>query len=380
MGHSYTLGEIASRVGGTVAGDAGRRVDGVQPLDLAGPEHLSFLAHPRYRTAAESSRAGAILLRAVDRMPGRDLIVVENPYTALAAALGLFHPPGRPEPGVSPQAAIAATATLGARVSIGPFVSVGGGSTVGEGVVLMPGVVLGEQVEVGRDSVLHPGVVIYARSVIGQRVVIHAGSVVGSDGFGFGEEQGGRAKIPQVGIVTIEDDVEIGACTTIDRATFGATVIGRGSRIDNLVQVAHNVVVGAGSVLVAQAGVAGSTRLGRSVIMAGQSGAAGHLTIGDRAVIGARAAVLQDLQPDSFVLGYPATDHRDWKKAQVAFARLPGLLRRVLRIEAALESAARGTTPEPARRRRTDGPRSGARRRRTRAAGSRARAARRRKT
>jgi UDP-3-O-[3-hydroxymyristoyl] glucosamine N-acyltransferase len=363
MGHSYTLGEIASRVGGTVAGDAGRRVDGVQPLDLAGPEHLSFLAHPKYRTAAESSRAGAILVRAADRVPDRDLIVVENPYAALAAALGLFHPPGRPAPGVSPHAAVSATATLGARVSIGPFVAVGAGCTIADGAILMPGVVLGDEVVVGRDTVLHPGVVVYARSVIGERVVIHAGSVVGSDGFGFGEEEGGRPKIPQVGIVRIEDDVEIGACTTIDRATFGATVIGRGSRIDNLVQIAHNVVVGAGSVLVAQTGVAGSTRLGRAVVMAGQSGAAGHLTIGDRSVIGARAAVLRDLEPGSFVLGYPATDHRDWKKAQVAIARLPDLLHRVLKIEALLDATGRTTAPGAARSRKTSGSRPRSRKR-----------------
>jgi UDP-3-O-[3-hydroxymyristoyl] glucosamine N-acyltransferase len=379
MGHSYTLGEIASRVGGTVAGDAGRKVDGVQPLDLAGPEHLSFLAHPRYRTAAESSRAGAILVRAADRVPGRDLIVVENPYTALAAALGLFHPPGRPVPGVSPHAVIAGTATLGAGVSIGPIVTVGEGCTIGDGSVLMPGVVLGDWVEVGRDTVLHPGVVVYARSVIGDRVVIHAGSVVGSDGFGFGEEEGGRAKIPQVGIVKIEDDVEIGACTTIDRATFGATVIGCGSRIDNLVQIAHNVVIGAGSVLVAQTGVAGSTRLGRSVVMAGQSGAAGHLTIGDRAIIGARAAVLRDLEPGAFVLGYPATDHRDWKKAQVTFARLPDLLRRVLKIERSLDALGRRAAPGSARTRRTAGSRLRSRKRRAGADGSRAGAVRRRK-
>jgi len=190
-----------------------------------------------------------------------------------------------------------------------------------------------------------------------------SGSVVGIDGFGFGEEEGGRAKIPQVGIVRIEDDVEIGACTTIDRATFGATIIGRGSRIDNLVQIAHNVVIGAGSVLVAQTGVAGSTRLGRAVVMAGQSGAAGHLTIGDRAVVGARAAVLRDLEPGSFVLGYPATDHRAWKKAQVAFARLPDLLHRVLKIEASLDATGLKTAPGPGRSRKTSGSRPRARKR-----------------
>jgi UDP-3-O-[3-hydroxymyristoyl] glucosamine N-acyltransferase len=344
---SFTLAEIASHVGGAVDGDGDRRIAGLQPLDLAGPEDLSFLANPRYRDAAAASRAGAMLVRPADRVPGRDLILVDNPYTALAAALALFHPPERPPAGVSPQAVIGEEVIVGAGVSIGPLAVVGRATVVGDRVVLMPGVVLGDRVEIGADSVLHPGVVIYAGTVIGARVVIHAGTVIGSDGFGFGEEEGGRAKIPQVGIVRIEDDVEIGACTTIDRATFGATVIGRGSRLDNLVQVGHNVVVGEGSVLVAQTGIAGSTRLGRSVIMAGQSGAAGHLTIGDHAIVGAKSAVLQDLAARAFVLGHPAIDHRDWKRAQVAFRRLPDVLRRLNAIEAAVLAERPGAKPRP---------------------------------
>ena len=349
---TYTLAEIAERLAGTLVGDAACVIGGVRPLEEAGPRDLSFLAHPRYRKAAAACRAGALIVRASEKLPGRNLIVVDNPYTALAAAMDLFHGRPRPAAEISPTAVIAKDATLGRGVAIGPLAVVGRGCTLADEVVLMPGVVLGEDVAIGRASVLYPRVVVYPGCRIGERVVIHAGAVIGSDGFGFGEAEGGRAKIPQVGIVRIEDDVEIGAGTTIDRATFGETVIGRGARIDNLVQIGHNVSVGEGSVLVAQSGIAGSTRLGRSVILAGQSGAAGHLTLGDGTIVGAKSAVLQDTAPGSFVIGHPAVDHREWKRSQAAARRLPDFVRRVQRLEA---DAAR----PPAARRRSGGSRSG---------------------
>jgi UDP-3-O-[3-hydroxymyristoyl] glucosamine N-acyltransferase len=344
---SYTLGEIASRLGGTVRGDARRRVAGIKPLEEAGPEDLSFVAHPRYRRAASASRAAGLLSSGADDLPGRNLIVVENPYAALAAAMGLFFPPEHRPPGIDPTAVIGEGTSLGDGVSIGPLVVLGRDCAIAERVTLLPGVVLGNGVSVGADSVLHPGVVIYDRSVLGARVTVHAGSVIGSDGFGYADTGGARAKIRQVGNVVIEDDVEIGACVTIDRATFGSTLVGRGTKIDNLVQIAHNVVIGEDSILVAQSGVAGSTRLGRSVVLAGQSGAAGHLTLGERSVVGAKSAVLQDLPPGSFVLGHPAVDHRAWKRAQVALERLPDLLHRVARLERAL---AAGTADREAAR------------------------------
>lgn len=357
---SYTLKEIADRVGGRLEGDPGRRLTGVQPLDAAGPRDLSFLTHPRYREAAAISRAGALLVRTGEQVEGRDLILVASPYTALATVMELFFPRRHPAPGVSPQAVVADGAVLGRDVSVGPLAVVADGCRLGDRVVLMPGVVLGEGVNVGPDTVLHPGVVIAEGTVIGARVVIHAGAIVGSDGFGYGEAEGGRARIPQVGIVRIGDDVAIGAGTTIDRATFGETVIGAGSRLDNLVQVGHNVTIGEGSVLVAQTGIAGSTRLGRSVVMAGQSGAAGHLCIGDGAVVGAKSAVLADLDPGAFVIGHPAIDHREWKRAQAAWRRLPDLLRRVQRLESAREAVATPTTRrDRAAGRRTTGRKGG---------------------
>ena len=333
---SYTLGESARRVDGTVRGDAGRAVSGIKPLDQAGPQDLSFVAHPRYRGAARDSRAGGLIVASGSIAPGRDLILVKNPYAALAVAMELFYKEQRPAPGLSPLAVLGEGTRLGKDVSIGPFVVTGKGCAIGDRAALLAGVVLGDEVLIGEDAVLHPGVVVYSRSVVGARVTVHASSVIGSDGFGYAEVEGRRAKIPQVGNVVIEDDVEIGACVTIDRATFGSTILGRGVKIDNLVQVGHNVTIGEGSVLVAQSGIAGSTRLGRGVVLAGQAGVAGHLTIGDQAVVGAKSAVLQDLEGGRFVVGHPATDHREWKRSQAALLRLPALLRSVARLERSL--------------------------------------------
>ena len=340
---TYTLREIAVRLGGAVRGDPDRKVTGIKPLDQAGPDDLSFVAHPRYRRAAAASRAAGLLARATDTLPGHNLVLVDDPYAALAEAMGLFHAPRPAVPGISPRAVIGEETVLGDDLTIGPCAVVGRRCRLADRVVLMPGVVLEDDVRVGADSVLHPGVVVYSRTVLGERVTVHAGSVIGSDGFGYAEAGGSRTKIPQVGNVVVEDDVEIGACATIDRATFGSTVIERGTKIDNLVQVGHNVVIGRDSILVAQSGVAGSTRLGRAVVLAGQSGVAGHLVLGDRSVVGAKSAVLKDLSPGSFVVGHPAMDHAIWKKAQAVWGRIPDLLRRVRRLEAGA-GAPRGDT------------------------------------
>lgn len=350
---TYTLGEIASRLGGVVKGDADRTISGIKPLDQAGPDDLSFIANPRYRGAALESRAACLLAGPTDDLPGCNVIQVANPYAALASAMQIFFPPHCFEPGVSELAVIGKGTSLGEGVSIGPYVVVGRDCVIEEAAALLPGVVIGDRVQIGPGAVLHPGVVLYEGVVLGARVIVHAGCVIGSDGFGYAESGDRREKIPQVGNVVVGDDVEIGACTAVDRATFGSTEIGARTKIDNLVQIAHNVTIGEDSVLVAQSGIAGSTRLGRKVIVAGQSGAAGHLSIGDGAVVGAKSAVLKDLAAGSFVLGHPAVDHRDWKRTQAAAARLPDLLRRVARLEEALsgghERKKTATREQPAR-------------------------------
>jgi UDP-3-O-[3-hydroxymyristoyl] glucosamine N-acyltransferase len=335
---SWTLGEIAARVGGRLQGDPDGRVTGIRPLEEAEAGDLSFVSRPDYRDQAVRSRAGGLLAADAAPFPGRNVIVVPNPYAALAEVMDLFFPPAPPEPGISPQALVGEDCDLGDGVAIGPFAVVGRRCTIGPGAVLRPRVVLGDDVRVGAGAVLHPGVVVYPRTAIGARVTVHANSVLGSDGFGYAEAGGGRRKIPQVGNVIVGDDVEIGACVTIDRATFGSTVIGARTKIDNQVQIGHNVQIGEDCVLVAQVGVAGSTRIGRGAICAGQSGVSGHLTIGENARIGAATAVLQDLPPGAFVLGAPAQEHRAWKKQQAALRRLPDLLHRVGRLETTVEA------------------------------------------
>ena len=331
-----TLGEIARRLGGRLVGPD-RTVSAVLPLESAGPEDLSFLANPRYRARLEGCRAGGVLVEPGVEAPHLSLVVVERPYVALAKVLALFDRRPRPQPGIDPRSALAGDCVLGRDVCVGPFVSAGPGCRIGDRAALLPGVTLGAGVTVEEDAVLHPSVTIYDGCAIGARTVIHAGTVVGSDGFGYAEEAGIHLKIPQLGNVVIEEDVEIGANVTVDRATLGTTRIRKGTKIDNLVQVGHNCDVGENSILVAQVGLSGSVRVGRGVIFAGQSGSVGHITIGDGSRVGAKSAVTSDLPPGSFVIGHPARDHREWKKTQAILARMPELRKRISRIEARLE-------------------------------------------
>ncbi|HEY3174623.1 MAG TPA: UDP-3-O-(3-hydroxymyristoyl)glucosamine N-acyltransferase [Candidatus Polarisedimenticolia bacterium] len=337
-GRGRTLGDLARSLSGRVEGDPALVVEGIAPLDTAGPRDLSFLANPRYLPRARATGAGAVMVGPDVSLPGRNLLVVADPYLALASLLELFHPPRRPEPGIHPSAHIGANCAFGRDVSVQPGAVIGEGCRLGERAVVMPGAVLGVRVAVGDATTIHPNVTIYDGCVIGSRVIIHAGSVIGSDGFGFAREGTRHRKIPQIGNVVVEDDVEIGAGVTVDRGTFGSTVIGRGTKIDNLVQIGHNVAIGEDSILVAQSGISGSTRLGRSVTFAGQSGAVGHIEIGDGAVVGAKSAVTHDLPAGAFVIGHPAIDARIWKRAAAIFARLPDLRRRLLRLEGSRET------------------------------------------
>jgi UDP-3-O-[3-hydroxymyristoyl] glucosamine N-acyltransferase len=339
---SLTLGEIARRLGGKLVG-ADRDVDGVRPLEKAGPRDLSFFTNPKYRSRIAGCRAAGILTRETLPVEGPSLVLVPNPYAALARAISWFHPPSHPPAGVDPRSALAPDCRLGRDVSVGPFVSAGRGCRIGDRSVLMAGVVLGEEVTIGRDAVLHPGVVVETGCELGDRVILHAGTVIGSDGFGYAEEGGTLVKVPQTGNVVVEEDVEIGANVTVDRATFGSTRIRKGTKIDNLVQIGHNCEIGEHSILVAQTGLSGSVRVGRGVIFAGQSGSVGHVEIGDGARVGAKSAVTGDLAPGAFVIGHPARDHREWKKAQAALMHLPELRRRVAALERVLGSR---TDPE----------------------------------
>ncbi len=345
MNGGWRLIDLAIAIGGRVHGNPERRVRGVATLDDAGPDDLSFLTNLRYRRVVDRSRAGAILVGPNLIIEGHDLLVAPDPYLALAEILELVHPPTRPAPGVSEDARIATRATIGADVAIAPFAVVGEGASLGDRVVLGAGVVVGEGSAVGHDTVLMPRVVLYPGTRVGARCVIHAGVVLGADGFGFATSSGTHRKVPQLGRVVVEDDVEIGANSSVDRGTLGETRIGRGTKIDDLVMVAHGAVIGPHGLLAAQSGVAGSTRIGSHVTMAGQSGAAGHLSIGDRVVVAAKSAVFSDVPDGAFVAGIPAVDHRAWKRSQAQMKTLPELRTRLKALEerlAALETLVKG--------------------------------------
>ncbi len=339
---NLTLQEIAGRLGGRLVGKD-RAVSGVQSLEGAGPEHLSFLADPRHRGLLETCRAGGVLVPPGVESARLSLVVVDRPLVALARIMPELHPEALPPPGTHPSSSVPEDCILGREVRIGAQVNVGAGCRIGDRSVLGAGVVLGREVVVGDDCRLHPGARILDGCRLGDRVIVHAGAVVGSDGFGFAEEGGVHLKIPQIGNVVLEDDVELGANATVDRATFGTTRIRRGTKIDNLVQIGHNCDIGEDCILVAQVGLAGSVRVGRGSIFAGQSGSVGHVRIGRDVRVGAKSAVTGNLPDGAFVTGHPARDHGAWRKSQAGLLRLPELRHRVAELERRL--AALGSRP-----------------------------------
>jgi UDP-3-O-[3-hydroxymyristoyl] glucosamine N-acyltransferase len=336
----FTLGELADALQARLQGDPTRLVTGVAPLETAGPDEISFLTHPRYRDAARASRAGAFVVPAdVTDLPG-PMLRCSAPQQALIALLRLFHPPVPAAAGVDRTAVVAADARVDPSATVGPLCVIEARAVIGPGVRLHALVHVGPGVEVGEATVVHPQVSLGEGVRVGRRVLIHAGAVLGADGFGFAFDGSAHRKIPQVGGVLIEDDVEIGANTTIDRATFGDTVVGRGTKIDNLVQVGHNVAIGEHSLLVAQVGISGSSRLGRGVVLGGQVGVADHVTLGDGVMVGAQAGIPSDLEAGARVLGTPARPIVQAKRIMVAEARLPELLQRVRALEQRLERLA----------------------------------------
>jgi len=335
------LAEIAERLGGTLEGDGDVDIRAVAGLKEAGPGDISFLANPKYAPQVTQTRASAVIVPLDwDRPVSCSLIRSDNSDRAFAEAAQLFYRPvPAPPPGIHPTAVVDGSAELGDNVSIGAHCTVEGGVVIGANTVIQSNCVIGYGTVIGRDCLIYPLVSMREYTEIGNRVIIHNGSVIGSDGFGYAVQQdGSRVKIPQIGRVVIEDDVEIGANVAIDRARFGKTRIGRGTKIDNLVQIAHNVIVGEDSVLCGQAGVSGSTIIGSKVILAGQSGLAGHLEVGDGAIIGAQAGVTKNVAKKDFVMGTPAMNHLVNKKMIAGALTIPKIKEKLRELEAAIES------------------------------------------
>ncbi len=342
-----TAAEIAALIDGRVDGDPDGTIDGVAGLPEAGPTDLSFLTNPRYAGLVAETRAGAVLVaedwQGEHPCPLIRVANVDAAFGQIAAALG--PPPVAFAPGVHPTAVVAADAVLGEGVTVGPYCVIEPGARLGERTVLVAQCYIGHDAYVGADARLYPFVTVRERVRIGDRVIVHSGAVLGSDGFGYASVKGEWRKIPQIGTVEVGDDVEIGANVTVDRARFGKTVIARGAKIDNLVQIAHNVQVGEHTAMAAQVGISGSTRIGHHVQLGGQAGLAGHLSVGDNAVVGAQAGVTKDVPPGTFVSGYPAMEHRRATKLHAHVARLPELKQRLTALEGRLAALEERKTP-----------------------------------
>jgi len=347
------VAELAELVNGRVEGDGSIRVSGVAPIEQARRGELGFLAQRRYLRFLQECQAQAVLVSRpladqVAAMPAR--IVVEEAHAALPALLAVFYPQPQSEPSIHSTAVFGMGVELGEGVGVGPYAVLGEGVKVGDGVRIGPHVVVGDGCEIGRDSVLHPHVVLYPGTRIGQRVVLHSGVRLGVDGFGFVLVDGAHRKVPQVGACVVEDDVEMGANTCVDRGSIGRTIIGKGTKMDNLVHLAHNVKVGEGVLMAAMVGIAGSTRVGDWASFGGQSGMVGHIEIGSGARIGAQAGVIGDIPAGETVSGYPARNNREFLRAMGHAFKLPETVRRIEQLEeriAALEKAGGGRGAGP---------------------------------
>ena len=336
------LETIAARLGCTLEGDGGIEIARVAAIETAGPGDLTFIANPKYAAALRRTRASAVI--AGERADDAPCAVLrtKEPYLAFARAVALFADQARPDPGVDPRAHVALSAAIAPDASIGPLSYVGDGARVGARTIVHPNVTIGREAVIGEDCVIHAGASIRERVRLGDRVIVQDGAVIGSEGFGFARRaDGSHEKIPQVGGVVLEDDVEVGANSTIDRPAVGETRIGAGTKIDNLVQVAHGVAIGRRVLLAAQVGIAGSSVIEDDVTLAGQVGVSGHITVGKGAIATAQTGIPNSVEPGAFISGYPAIPNREWLKASAVFKRLPELRKAVADLErrlAALES------------------------------------------
>jgi UDP-3-O-[3-hydroxymyristoyl] glucosamine N-acyltransferase len=344
-----SLKELAALIGAELAGDGSTLISGVAAIETAHAGQITFIANPKYLGKGETTGASAIICSPEIAIAGKPLLKIKNPYLAYAKIVGLFHPRKQEAGTIDARAIVGRDVRIGRDVTLYPFAVIGDGCVLEDGVTIYPHCFLGNNVTVGEQTLIYPSVTIREHCIIGKRVIIHPGTVIGSDGFGFAKDGASYYKIPQVGIVQIDDDVEIGACNTIDRAAMGRTWIQRGVKTDNMVHIAHNVTVGEDSILVAQVGVSGSTTIGKRVTLAGQVGVVGHITIGDDTIAGAKTGISGNVEARQIVSGYPHMPHRDWLKASRTMHKLPEMRMtiktledRVTQLEAMLQEFKRG--------------------------------------
>jgi UDP-3-O-[3-hydroxymyristoyl] glucosamine N-acyltransferase len=344
MSQTFSLAEIAKWVGGAVRGDAATRISGVGGVEDAVSGQITWLTHEKYARALAHSKASAVVVADSHGPTPMPAVLVRTPALAIVTILERFAPAVPRPSGVHPTAVVADDARLGEGVAVGPYAVIGRGVTLGNDTVVHAHVFIGDGTAVGASCELWPGVIVRERCRLGDRVIIHPHTTIGADGFGYQYAEGRHLKIPQIGTVVIEDDVEIGANSTIDRAKFGTTLIGRGSKIDNLVQVAHNVQIGPGCLLVAQCGIAGSTRLGKGVVLGGKVGVRDHVVLHDGVQSAACACISKDIPAGTTVIGSPAIDHEQWVREYGKIRRLPSLFeqfealrKRVEQLEAAAD-------------------------------------------
>lgn len=337
----FTAKQIAAYVGGEIIGDENVTVCTFAKIEEGTKGALSFLANPKYASYIYDTQSSIVLVNN-DFVPERPiqatLIKTANAYESLAKLMALYESVKPKKTGISPMASVAATATIGENVYIGPFVSIGEKAIIGNNTIIEANTSVGDNATVGSNCILYNHVTIYHDCKVGNRCILHAGSVVGADGFGFAPGTNGYEKIPQIGIAILEDDVEIGANTCIDRATMGATVIKRGVKLDNMVQVAHNVVIDEHTVMAAQCGVAGSTKIGSWCMVGGQAGISGHIKIGNQVKVGGHSGVTNNVQDGKAVMGYPSFEHTQFARATVIFKKLPEMYREMDALKKEIES------------------------------------------
>jgi len=338
----FKLGEVADLVGGELIGDPDTIITGISGIKEAREGDITFLANSKYASLANTTKASAIITSFDDVESNKPLIKSKNPSVIFAKVIGLFSPQNIKHPqDIHPTAVISSDVSIAKGVSIGAYSVIEEGTSIGEGTVIYAGCYLGYQSKIGKNCLIYPHVSIRESTEIGNKVIIHSGAVIGSDGFGFAMVRGMQEKIPQIGKVVVEDNVEIGANVTIDRARFDKTLIGKGTKIDNLVQIAHNVVTGENCIIIAQAGISGSTTVGEGVILAGQVGVVGHITIGDKAIVAAQAGVTKSVKPGEMVSGYPAKPHKDAKRINACLQRLPDFYKKIKSLEEKIEALER---------------------------------------